>query len=143
MDVIFMLSGHLVGAFRIPFGCLLDAFSSPRHPWGPFWRISEISRKRHHLGEFMLGPYFNDMLILLQTCRQYVFAFFLDCPIVRFFKLFVNSGFHLVPIWMPRDLQNRPRTLTGVRFLHFGPVFVQARFLGMNLLPTFARCGVL
>ena len=41
LDVIFMLSGHLLGSFWTPFGCLWDAFSSPGHPWEPFWRLSE------------------------------------------------------------------------------------------------------
>ena len=37
-----MVSGRHLGAFSVPFGCLLDAFWNQGRPWGPFWQICEI-----------------------------------------------------------------------------------------------------
>ena len=48
-----------------------------------------------------------------------------------------------IPIGMlcgvPGNLEHRARTLKAARFSHLGPPFVQARFLGLNLLLFFSR----
>ena len=65
------------------------------------------------------GPHFDVILVLLPTYWQFVFTRFVDTLIwVPFCMLF----------GLPGNLENGARTLTGVRFSHFGPPFFRPDF---------------
>ena len=50
--------GCLLAVFWMPFGCFLDAFWNLGRPWGPFWRICEVSlflgRQQSFVGSLIL-----------------------------------------------------------------------------------------
>ena len=140
LDVIFMLSGHLLGPFWTPFGCLWDAFSSPGHPWEPFYlpaQICLIGSRFYVIFGLRGAPPPRDRMLtpFWYFCRLFGSLFlhvFLIPNFSDFFYLLLILGSIWDPFSMlfgvPGNLENGARTLTGVRFSHFGPPFFRPDF---------------